>query len=461
MEKGNIFLGVSKKNQKAFFFNVFEEIKDKDYKIIIPAAGTFVLSKLAIKAGIEKSKIYTSDVSAYTSILGYYYTDKKIDNIPLHISQNIKTELDKYQTEADKVACLLYWLKYMQTKPTNKNNINILEYLQTTKRKQINKLKSIIEDEKKILNGINYEIIDFRKYLEKDNGNNFIVLHPPLYKDGYKKQFNSEEISIDYNEFNYEKEIRGLLDKIKKYKDIYIIVTYGDIKIEEKYQIFAEQMKNRNEIYFCNNVKIFKNMLLCKNYIQKRKKYNKNKYNVIDGDYEISEKTSVEMRKVGYEEAMYYRDLFAHKLGNTKTEVFYLILFEKKVFGVVGFHMHRVRTLKSADVFESFGFNAFLNKHINEHRLFMMLLTCNEMKKVLMNHVRSNRFYEIKGFKTVCLTKYRKLKSSNNLFELVKREKMENGNYKILYRCNFSKKDFKETIKEWLLLEKQDKRIAK
>ena len=79
-----------------------------------------------------------------------------------------------------------------------------------------------------------------------------------------------------------------------------------------------------------------------------------------------------------------------------------------------------------------------------------MFLTCNDMRKVLINSATKNRIFDITGFKTVCLTKYRKLKSSTGLLEIKSREKLPDGNYKLMYYTRFYKRTFEDTLQYWL-----------
>jgi hypothetical protein len=153
------------------------------------------------------------------------------------------------------------------------------------------------------------------------------------------------------------------------------------------------------------------------------------------------------------ETALYYRDLWAHKMGTTRAENYFLVTLDGMAFGVTGMMMGKVRRLQEDEVLEVFGFDQPLDNHPNSHRLFMRLLTCQEFKYILENTTKVNRISELKGFKTACITKYRKLKSSTGLLTIRKREKLPSGMYKLMYFCEFYKLTFKEVLADWLARE--------
>ena len=152
---------------------------------------------------------------------------------------------------------------------------------------------------------------------------------------------------------------------------------------------------------------------------------------------------------------LYYRDLFAHKLGSTKAQNYFLVLVDNKVFGVFGTDMRSVRVLKDNYYFEMFGFTAHCVRYPRSHRLLMMLITSREFRPILKLCQKANRFYKLEGMKTVCLSKYRSTKLNNGICRVEGREKMKNGLYKIHYIAEFRQDTFKDCVKRFLDEEKE------
>lgn len=153
--------------------------------------------------------------------------------------------------------------------------------------------------------------------------------------------------------------------------------------------------------------------------------------------------------------ALYYRDLFAHKLGATRAKSYYLILIDGKVFGTFGVSMSRVYRMVDDHYFEAYGFTAHVERFPRSGRLLMMIITSLEMKNVLMRQTKINRVYKLSGMKTVCLSKYRNSKSNSGIVRTERREKLPNGMYKIHYIAEFRKDTFKDCLDRFLTEEKE------
>ena len=112
-------------------------------------------------------------------------------------------------------------------------------------------------------------------------------------------------------------------------------------------------------------------------------------------------------------------------MGSTSAEVYYLIFIDDKVFGTVGFHTADLRRLVSDHIFEVFCFNVPHETYKNLNRLMMMCICSKETSKVLMNTaLKTNRLFDMKGVKTTCLSKYRKVKLNNGQLNVVSRVKL-------------------------------------
>jgi hypothetical protein len=168
-------------------------------------------------------------------------------------------------------------------------------------------------------------------------------------------------------------------------------------------------------------------------------------------DDEIKPESEVFFKKTDPHTALYYRDLFAHKIGVTSAELYQLIIINGKVIGVVGWHAEKLRGMKENKIFETFCFNAPSEKYKTLNRLMMMYLTCREMHTVLMNSVfLTNKYFEFIGIKTTCLSRYRKVKLNNGLLTITKREKLPNDLYKMMYETEWHERNFQECNKAYL-----------
>ena len=61
-----------------------------------------------------------------------------------------------------------------------------------------------------------------------------------------------------------------------------------------------------------------------------------------------------------------------------------------------------------------------------------------------------NRIYDLRGLKTTCLSKYRKVKLNNGILKITKKEKMKDGVYKLMYETDWHDRNFKDCVNLFL-----------
>jgi len=158
---------------------------------------------------------------------------------------------------------------------------------------------------------------------------------------------------------------------------------------------------------------------------------------------------------------MYYRDLFAHKLGNTKAEHYYLMLIDGKIYSVCGFHTTKLFSMQSTRIFENFGFSVPLKNNPHSNRLLMMMITSKDFGEVIKKTTSGvNRIYNLKGLRTTCLSKYRTIKTHRGILNRESRELIPAGSpnagmYHIVADADFHNHTFKETLK-WFVDEQKE-----
>ena len=69
---GAFFLGTLVPSEQKFLKVLLESARKSGYtKFVEPCAGAFAMSHLAVQSGFKPSEIESSDVSMFTSIMGY------------------------------------------------------------------------------------------------------------------------------------------------------------------------------------------------------------------------------------------------------------------------------------------------------------------------------------------------------------------------------------------------------
>lgn len=451
-----IFLGVSKKTQKLFYLTVLKELVKKFPILRIPCVGNFTLVEVGLSAGYKPENIYTSDISLYSTVIGGFITGKSTNDLPVKICEQWLPIYNALQTEEHRAAFMLWLIKVLQIREDVFYEESYLEYLTKNTGEVIEDLAAKMKGLAAKYHGIHYNLKDMRQDIEEDCSGSVTILHPPAYRGGYEKQFffhGAMEWTPEFQNFDFEVEFETEYLKSKnKENQVFIWSAYNTSNgIGEKDIVFAEEVgKNKYEYYAITKPEELTSPIKYQVQFKKRDGIAPLPIKIIPKEYKITNTSKLEMISIKEENALYYRDLWAHKMGTTKAELYFMALIDGMAFGVTGIHLEKVRRLVSNDVFEVFGFDQPLDSHPNSHKLFMMMLTCMDFKRILENTSKVNRLAEIKGFRTVCITKYRKLKSSTGLLNIMSKEKLPNGMYKILYQTPFWKRSFNECLTYWI-----------
>lgn len=172
------------------------------------------------------------------------------------------------------------------------------------------------------------------------------------------------------------------------------------------------------------------------------------KYQIYD-DSEITPDTKIEFIQVDETTALYYRDLFVHKLGTTTAEAFYLMLIDGKVNTALGLSMRDVFTQKSKYVGEVFGISRSSVRYKRLGKLFMMCLTSGDFLKMLESKYNFGT-RKPQGIKTSSLTTYAEGKTDRSVMKLTYREQLKDGTYRVIYQGDFRQDTYKQCIETWL-----------
>jgi len=454
LDFNKIFLGNTPSEQRKYLLYFFEKIVGKYDTLMVPAVGQFAIPKIAIEAGFRKSSIYTSDISLFSTILGYLFSGKRIDSIGFTLADNLKGDYKSRSDDIDRAAYLFWLMKSIQIKGKNYYEQVHKDHVLKHKRRHINHIADELRAYVKFYAGLRYEIKDLRQVInEGDKDNVLVVINPPAYSRGYERMFDfGEALQFDsgIDEFNWSKEYSNLYEKSKGQKATFLWYRYQNTTgLPSEDLLFAkEYTADRYDYWLCTKADRLK-ALGVKPLVSFKKEgvYRPIDVKIIPPDYQITEKTKISFKQASEGIALYYRDLWAHKLGSTKAESYFLMFLDGMAFGTIGFHLQECRSLKSDSIFEVYGFTAPLNKYLTANRLLMLAITTKQFRDFLYSQTcKRNRIARMEEFKTTCLSKYRKVKLNNNLLTMRSREKMKNGMYKIVYVTPFYDRSYSDCV---------------
>ena len=430
---------------------MFKTLREKGYeKLILPCAGSFAIAEIAVQAGFPCSSIFASDVCSFSTSIGFFL-DKDRTCQDLHntlvFAQN-SPELEGIDGKLSLTTSILKDLALSQLNDSKpylkrlKDNLSE-DYV----REQV---KSKLLTLKARLGGIHYEIKDLREVIATQYDDKTVVfVDPPVYGKGYEKQFQTDKVSIKdkIQEFDFKSESEGAFQSTlnKPYLCVWYRSFYEPSGLNA---IFIEEVKaGRKKIALLTN----RNIDVLKAHLVKPNEFKCGGWKVWGSDDELTENSVVECRKIPKEVALYYRNLFVKKMGETDGDFFLGYFIDRKMFGVVGFMLSKIFRGQEQHPLETFGFNVWSDRYPTIHRLLMMFITCAETGRYFKKEFYALPIARFDGVKTVCFLKYRKLKNNNDLFEVKERTWLKDRQlFRILYQTNWHKRGFSDCVREYL-----------
>jgi len=465
LQLNKIFLGHTPVEQRKYITEVFKFLKDKYPKLVIPAVGQFTLVKCAIQAGYERENISTSDFSLFSSLLGYLFAGKPIDELNFKLAEPYQTDYNFINDETEKVAYVMWVMKVSQMSKVHYMKL-MSEDLIENKEKHLRHIKNQVIQMRDFFAGIDYEVKDLRAEFVERDPNTLLVVNPPVFKKGYTKMFDFKgfiEYESNIEEFDWKKEYMGLYENTKLLNYPVIWYRFRDASaFNDDEVIFAKEYEvDKQDYWLITKPEVLKNFKYYKNIASfKRKNLRPYHLPLFSGKDRIDENSVIKFVTVPAEVGLYYRDLFAHRLGNTGAEHYYLMTVDNKVFSTCGFTTSKLFRLQTDYVFENFGFSISSPEYPHANRLLMLMLTSKEFGDVIHRSASNkNRIYSLNGFRTTCISKYRSIKTHQGILNRLARELMPNGMYKISAGCLWHERDFKETLKIFLEENKLGRKI--
>src|ERR1700751_4327926 len=176
-QMGDIFLGITPAAIRQYMLQAFKGALDRYDRIIIPCAGRFTLAEAAIDAGWQPEEIECSDVSLFSSILGYCAAGKDLDELGTAFSG----ELDEFPRifrdihSRDAQACARDWLpgavllgiKLCQLKGRNLFEKQARREIWDNRARYHAELQEQVGKLTEKLRGISYEIRDVTQHAEQ------------------------------------------------------------------------------------------------------------------------------------------------------------------------------------------------------------------------------------------------------------------------------------------------------
>ena len=456
MNPGSLFMATLVPAEQKFLKTIMINAVKAGYtKFIEPCAGAFAMSHLAVQAGFKPSQIETSDVSMFTSIMGYAITGKPLNELCLRAKGFTDEEL------LDPATALYAWKYLSMAKNAGKDYFySYLVDLEQRRDEHIRFLKEQLERAKTVLGGMSYRALDMWDHVNKvlDDPHALIVANPPTYIAGFEKYYdtcgNMTWKEPEYKIFDPESSLAEFMDLVKDAKCLVVCYEEKAPGKAEGDPVFARYWaRNGINVYLTSNRPDEATVLAQGKKISRPDESDILSLNctVLPLDYEITEASKIRVVKIDRANAQYYRKLWTYNITGAVTAKNFAVFIDDKIAGVLGIDtsaltMGAFGRYKSDEVFLMYGMSI---RH-NSYRLTRLITMLAQNKNFVFENCNDLEREKAKMLKTLQMAKYPESKEMRGIMKLSKREKSPKLGYKLVYVSELKDRTEQETLVEWL-----------
>jgi Phage DNA Adenine Methylase-like domain 1/Phage GNAT-like domain len=448
-----LFLGITPSGARSYVASKAAALSKPLYNA---CAGRFSVIEAAVKAGVAPQTIYASDISLFSSIIGYLADPTKaLDDLGIRILDPV-LEPKGATDDLDFAAHLMLILKLNQACVSNLRGLYVREEILSSWERPRQEMREQLAALIASIAGIHYEIADIWDIISGVSEEDVtFYASVPHYTRGYTKMFAAP--NLKWNEPSipeFDPKTFGLLlEKLDSAKCSAFLCR----RCEWDEEIPAPWNKVYGKPDGHHAVWIIANRPSEARAENKTGFGEVRKLPVYD-DHEITPESKFDVILVGLPTALYYRDLFVHRLGTTTADRGFLLLVDGQVMTAFGIFIQDFLQFRTQYLPEMFGITRSSRRYHRLGKLFMLLLTSGEMKKRLCDILKL-WLHEPKGIQTTSITVHEEGKTDRGALKLVSREKLDDGRFRIVYRSDFRDDIFSDVVAAWLKKHGERKRI--
>ncbi len=253
---GAFFLGTLVAQEQKFLKPLIENARKQGYtRFVEPCAGAFAMSHIAAQCGYKPSEIEASDVSMFTSIMGYAITGQSLEELEIRADGFTNEELLD-------PAVALYAQLYLRTvKNAGKEYFyGIMRDLEYRKEEHLAEIRAQLDRAKQSLHGMSYRPLDMWKHLETcyDDPHCLVVANPPTYAAGFEKWYDTGGRMTwkepEYGIFDPKTGLNDLYDKMNDAKCLLMCYEENAPGLTAGHPVFARYgVRDGINVYLTTN----------------------------------------------------------------------------------------------------------------------------------------------------------------------------------------------------------------
>ena len=166
---GAIFLGNTPGPARAYLGGLLAALRRRYRRLVIPCCGKFAIAEVAVNVGWSPEKIDCSDVSLFSSVLGYLASGKPLSALQVSVTPPEQLEATLSPLSFDTPGQILYALKLLTAHQHAKTYWAelVVRELQRHRDKHIEEMEKQAQALAGKLTGLSYRSLDMWEHLEE------------------------------------------------------------------------------------------------------------------------------------------------------------------------------------------------------------------------------------------------------------------------------------------------------
>lgn len=473
------------------FLNTYDALDRKYIKELVPKlkkegysryvelyAGSFVMPLIVASEGIAPDKIYCYDISLFSNILGYVFSNQDVRE--LLVCKNGKL----IELESSDNVCNGAILIYEQAlaRLEKAENIVYFQYLvEDMKERKETHIKNIEDKLRKmnaVLNGLHFETLYIWDAFEKEKNakDTFIVSNPPTYKGAYEKFFDTNGVitwkgdSIEYELWDGAKHCPELLEQSQGCDALLLFLQQANKgNAAMKDPVSARYLSLTQNVYWnTNKPELIEKVNGKKSETANESKRRKSKYPIMPPEYVVTNTSKIEVFIEEQQVAEYYRNIWLHRITGKSVSAHLCVVIDGYLAGFIGIDLNAIvkpynENAKSAIIL-SYAVAA-PNTQMRMARLFVAIAKSKKIICEALSGSKNNQYtiYATSADQicTVEYSRFHEVKGLRGLMKLEKKDKINENLFALKYYADLNMKPKEQVLKEFLDEEVRYKKCKK
>lgn len=433
------------------------------YRLVEPCAGAFAMSLVYRQCGHNQRYFDASDVSFFSTVLGYAITatpfedlGAEIDGVPYQPTGNHAHDaatliLEQYRLGLEKKEGV-YWTE-------------LLKSLVLRKDQHLDSLAHSIKQMTEKLRGMRYRPLCMWRHLGEvaDAPRALVCVNPPSYKGGFEKFFYAGE-RLKWNEPEYEifdpgTDYERLYRESRNYKALVVCLQEAEVEATKPGVFYARHVRPGANVYVWSNrpdeIKKLTGVMAVPRSMNEPEKL---PYPIIRPDYEITPETTIALDRMSSANAPYYKDLWIHRIEPKFAAFNFALYLNGRLAGIAGYD---ARAINKIGFRHDKGRNDLILTYAvaapHRGRLTRLVTMLALTRYAVDRFVDPWSAVRSKSIVTIEMSRYPEAKGLRGLMKLESR-KEEKGRYRLVYVADIVERIPHETLQAWLRKEQEWKR---